>query len=117
MGANSRSSHSGDLAGKAISNGILLLKHTRLGVILMVFALTAGLTLYVYTKPVFYAKALIKFNILNLPTAQSSRKFLQRRWCMNTKTTNFNYASNTASRQSQLTPGNSTNYEPNFARA
>ncbi|MFT4549629.1 MAG: succinoglycan biosynthesis transport protein ExoP [Pseudoalteromonas tetraodonis] len=72
MGANSRSSHSGDLAGKAISNGILLLKHTRLGVILMVFALTAGLTLYVYTKPVFYAKALIKFNILNLPVHADS---------------------------------------------
>ena len=67
MAAPSGTRQSGNLAGKAISNGMMLLKHTRLGVILMIFALAAGLTLYVYTKPVYYSKALIKFNILNLP--------------------------------------------------
>ena len=72
MAANQDPRHGGNLASKALNNGMLLLKHVRLGCLLMVFALAAGLTLYVYTKPVYYSKALIKFNILNLPVHADS---------------------------------------------
>src|SRR4051812_8701774 len=42
-------------------------KHLRLMVLLMCFALTAGLTYYVFAKPVYYAHALIHLDYLARP--------------------------------------------------
>ncbi|HEY1173777.1 MAG TPA: polysaccharide biosynthesis tyrosine autokinase [Verrucomicrobiae bacterium] len=45
----------------------VVIKHIRLIVLLMAFSLLAGLTLYVYSRPVYYAKTLIERKELPLP--------------------------------------------------
>jgi succinoglycan biosynthesis transport protein ExoP len=54
-------------AGKAIANGLIFLKHRRLICLLTLLALSTGLTLFVYSKPLYYAKAKVHFRILDLP--------------------------------------------------
>lgn len=51
---------------------MIYIKHWRLVALLFLFALTVGLTYYVFCKPVYYAKSLVKFNILNLPVHSAS---------------------------------------------
>ena len=59
-------------ASKAINQVIVYVKHWRLTVLLFLFAITAGLTYYVYCKPVYRAKSMVKFNFLNLPIHSES---------------------------------------------
>lgn len=61
-----------NLAGKTIGLGMNMVKHGRLAILLFILALVAGLCYYVFSKPVYYSKSLVKFNIINLPVHSES---------------------------------------------
>ena len=54
------------LPARAIGQAMLFLKHWRLATVLFLLALTSGLCYYVYAKPVYRAKSLVKFTILKI---------------------------------------------------
>lgn len=60
------------LSTKLIDQAMGLLKHWRLALLLFFLALSAGLTYYVYCKPVYRGKSLVKFNFINLPIHSES---------------------------------------------
>lgn len=72
MSVDPGKTQSGNFAGRAINQGMVFIKHGRLAILLIVFSMAAGLTYYVYAKPVYYAKSLVKFNIINLPIVQET---------------------------------------------
>ncbi len=67
-----RGGASGGAAGRAISYGLVFVKYWRTIAILIAFALTAGLTYFVYAKSVYYSKSIVRFDILDLPVNSES---------------------------------------------
>jgi capsular exopolysaccharide synthesis family protein len=72
MVAKPGTQQTGNGAGKVIGQSMVFLKHARLAVLLLILALAGGLAYYVYAKPVYYAKSLVKYNIVNLPVHSES---------------------------------------------
>lgn len=52
---------------QTLSQALVYLKYWRLAILLMAFALTIGMSYYVYGRSVYYSKALVDYKVLDLP--------------------------------------------------
>lgn len=67
MAPSKQNNRSRNAAGDFIGRGLVYLKHRRLIALLVLFSLAAGLTYYVYDKPLYFAKAKLRYRIVDLP--------------------------------------------------